>query len=327
MSASSPAPESSLENVLCPGSTNNEKRTPGALVAEEAGSAPRPRTRIDVAALVLSTLALGGGVPFTSTGGSAHAATAATTVPPLADTTRQATLIAGLEDRLLVTNPVEKTPQPAPPRTETPVSAAVEYAKSKAMRQEALKVRGLGVRGSGGADDDGPVAVSSTTVPAVAGIAPLPSSTAGAEVAPAEAETQAPAVVVPPAVSMQQPSASVEGQGGNVGTDTAGKASSFAEKINSQPRKMPDSGDFVKFQEHTFTVTLPEFNLPAVGPITVPEEGSWVPSLQFSKVEPNPSLVPVGDVLEDALTRAASEGEVLKSRLLDMKPKQADFNR
>lgn len=316
--------ESSCENVLHPASINDERRRSEGLVAEASAAAPSSSAKTDIAALVLSALLLGGSsFPLGSSGGSAHAAGTATR--PLVDPTKQAALIADLEDRLVNMKPVEKTSQPDPPRIEASNPKALEYAASKAARQQAVKIRGLPTPPPYG-DRPAPAApASSTTAAVVADTTPASGTTAATEPAVEGGDMQAPEVVMmPPAVStLQQPLAG-GGGGGNVDTDTIDRASSLAEKINS---KMSGGKEFVKFQEHTFTVTLPEFNLPAVAPITVPEEGSWLPSSEFSRVEPSPSLVPYGDVIKDVLTKAASQGGVLKSRVMDMKPKQTEVNR
>lgn len=86
----------------------------------------------------------------------------------------------------------------------------------------------------------------------------------------------------------------------------------------------------VRLQEYTFSVTLPELNLPPIAPITLPEEGGLfqMPNKRFERVEASPSL-PMGRAIRDALVRAEKGGDVANffSAVSARMPKQADYYR
>lgn len=84
----------------------------------------------------------------------------------------------------------------------------------------------------------------------------------------------------------------------------------------------------VKLQEYTFSVKLPELNLPRVGPITVPAEGGLFGAPGSRKVEAMPGL-PGAEVVRDVLVRVQKGDDVdgLLRSISAMVPKQADYNR
>ena len=85
----------------------------------------------------------------------------------------------------------------------------------------------------------------------------------------------------------------------------------------------------VKLQEYTFSVKLPELNLPRVGPITVPAEGGLFEAPgSAGKVEALPGL-PGAEVVRDVLVRVQKGDDVdgLLRSISAMVPKQADYNR
>lgn len=85
----------------------------------------------------------------------------------------------------------------------------------------------------------------------------------------------------------------------------------------------------VKLQEYTFSVKLPELNLPRVGPITVPEEGGlFAAPGSAGRVEAVPGL-PGGGAVRDALVRAQKGEDVdgLLRSMAAMVPTQADYHR
>lgn len=85
----------------------------------------------------------------------------------------------------------------------------------------------------------------------------------------------------------------------------------------------------VKLQEYTFSVTLPELNLPPIAPITLPEEGGLFQMPKRSeRVEASPN-VPMGRVIKDVLVRAEKGGDVdsFFSAISAGMPKQAGYYR
>lgn len=85
----------------------------------------------------------------------------------------------------------------------------------------------------------------------------------------------------------------------------------------------------VKLQEYTFSVKLPELNLPPVGPITLPAEGGLFEAPgSAAKVEAVPDL-PGGGALRDILVRVKKGDDVdgLLRSISAMVPKQADYYR
>lgn len=101
----------------------------------------------------------------------------------------------------------------------------------------------------------------------------------------------------------------------------------------SDPGKMSkEQQSLIKLQEYTFSVTLPELNLPTVGPITVPEEGSLLQGLgsgKGEKVEAAGDWNPLGRALRDVLVKAGSGDGArgLREAITGMMPKQAEYNR
>lgn len=83
----------------------------------------------------------------------------------------------------------------------------------------------------------------------------------------------------------------------------------------------------VKLQEHTFSVKLPELNLPSVGPITVPEEGGLF-GAPAGRVEAVPGL-PGAEAVRNVLMRAQSGEDVdtLLRSMAAMVPTQAGYHR
>lgn len=85
----------------------------------------------------------------------------------------------------------------------------------------------------------------------------------------------------------------------------------------------------VKLQEYTFSVKLPELNLPRVGPITVPAEGGLFGAPgSAGKVEAVPGL-PGGEVVRDVLVRVQKGDDVdgLLRSISAMVPTQAGYHR
>lgn len=124
-----------------------------------------------------------------------------------------------------------------------------------------------------------------------------------------------------------QPALGAGGANTNDESPTVASQSADATATSAVAPKVDDvkpanSKPFVTFHEHTFSVTVPEFNLPTVGPILLPEEGFGAP--EFPRVTAAPG--PFGDVLRGILQKAGDSGEVLKS-IVGLAPTQADFER
>lgn len=274
--------------------------------------------RTDLVALVLSAMLVGGNMDlgggsgmFGGMGSAAYAASADSYPLPV---TKQAELIADLEDRLMNMKPVS---QEAQPRTETrstedvgqAAARASEFAASKTARQQAMRVGGA-LRVGGAAV---PASVPTTSTASVQQSAP-------------STEAEVPDTVPTIAANVPESTLSLPSQSSSSSQPEADIAATKIKESDTPIAKRPaatNNGDFVKFQEHTFTVTLPEFNLPTVAPITVPEEGPWMSVAKGERVQPNPDLVPIGDAIKGVLRKGAEQ----LTQIPDLRPKQADYNR
>lgn len=95
---------------------------------------------------------------------------------------------------------------------------------------------------------------------------------------------------------------------------------------DTRTKKTP-SKPLVTFQERTFSITLPEFNLPQMEPtppITLPESGFGLPNM--APVKAPPSVLGVGDMFRQAANKIGEGTERLRS-LSGMAPKQSDYER
>lgn len=96
-------------------------------------------------------------------------------------------------------------------------------------------------------------------------------------------------------------------------------------KSQGPPAQQP-AQPLVTFQERTFSITLPELNLPAapsVAPITVPETGL---RLSEMRVEEAPGASTLREAFRQTAGKLEKGTELLRS-IVGMAPKQADFER
>lgn len=104
--------------------------------------------------------------------------------------------------------------------------------------------------------------------------------------------------------------------------------SPVASSISPDTRaKQTPSQPLVTFQERTFSITVPEFNLPQmepIPPITLPESGFGLP--EMGPVKAPPSVLGAGDMFRQAANKIGEGTELLRS-LSGLAPKQSEYER
>lgn len=218
---------------------------------------------------------------------------------PTVDPTVQGRLIADLEKRLMSIPTAGDSDASAAPPPAAAAAAAPAAAPQKVVAAAAA------------ADVDAAPRIQPMFVP------PTATSETATEAAPA-APAPAPAAPAPtpPALSSTKTSS------GTGGGSSSGKNS-----------KEP----LITMRDYSFSIKLPELNLPPVAPITVPEEGSPFAGIQpgevfrapsGERVAPQPDLPGAGLVREALQGVARGEGvKDLAEALAAAAPKQADYNR
>lgn len=201
----------------------------------------------------------------------------------------------------------------------TPSAGAVKLAKSQVVdttAQDRLMAdleRRL-TRLSGSSDQATAQAPAAASSSAASSHAPKPA--AATVTLPAGDDSDAPQAAAAAAAESERISAS----------PTTGAA-----RGSTRPVGVIGNGEpIVRLQEHTFSITLPELNLPPVGPITVPAEGGLFTKPTFGRVAASPALSEARGGVTRALGRAGwRSGAVDKvvDAIRGMVPKQADYNR
>lgn len=258
----------------------------------------------DLSALLLSAMLLGN-PQLSDAAAVTQAAGGASTVDP----TVQGRLIADLEKRLMSMPTGDSDAAAAPvPAAASPAPAARAGA---AAPQKAAA-------GAGAADvEDAAARIQPMFVPPTATPQTQAAPAAAAAASSAAAATTAEAPAAPAAPAPTQASSPAAGGGGG-----------------SSKSKEP----LIKMKDYSFSIKLPELNLPPVAPITVPEEGNPFagmrsPTAVFrapseERVAAQPDLPGAGVVREALQSVARGEGvKDLAHALAAAAPKQADYNR